>query len=100
MYDPMKQKLFFKNAIEVFKNITIPEMQEKPPQLIVYPNISQVLASSPAPRNPVVTMRQPEQPQNVVDLWFQLFFDILGNDQLTEKLRNELYLFLENEEPI
>jgi hypothetical protein len=45
-------------------------------------------------------MRQPEQPQNVVDLWFQLFSDILGNDQLTEKLCNALYLVLGNEEPI
>jgi hypothetical protein len=58
----------------------------------------QVLASPPAPRNPVVMMRQPEQTQNVVDLWFQLFFDILGNDQLTEKLCNALYIFLGTEE--
>ena len=56
--------------------------------------------SSPlAPRNPVVMMRQPEQPQNVVELWFQLLYDILGNDQLTEKLHNALYLVLGNEEP-
>jgi hypothetical protein len=91
--------LFFKNAIEVFQNIPSPEMQEKPPQPIVYPKIVQVPASPPAPRNPVVTPRQPEQPQNVVDLWFQLFSDILGNDQLTEKLCNALYLVLGNEEP-
>jgi hypothetical protein len=58
-------------------------MQEKPPQPIFYPNIVQVPASPPAPRNPVVTLRQPEQPQNVVDLWFQLFSDILGNEKLT-----------------
>jgi hypothetical protein len=70
------------------------------PQPIVYPKITQVPASPPAPRNPVVIPRQPEQPQNVVDLWFQLFSDILGNDQLTEKLCNVLYLVLGNEEPI
>ena len=74
-------------------------MQEKPPQPIVYPNIVQVPASPPTPRNHAVTPRQPEKPQNVVDLWFQLFSDILGNDQLTEKLRNALYLVLCNEEP-
>jgi hypothetical protein len=73
-------------------------MQEKPPQPIVYPKIVQVPASPPALRNPVVPMRQPEQSQNVVDLWFQLFYDILGNDQLTEKLRNALYLVLGTEE--
>jgi hypothetical protein len=44
--------------------------------------------------------RQPEQPQNVVDLWFQLFSDILGNDQLTENFCNALYLVLGNEEPL
>jgi hypothetical protein len=99
-YDPLKQKLFFKNSIEVFQNIPSPKMQEKPPQLIFYPKISQVHASPPAPRNLVVPMRQPEQPQNVVDLWFQLFSDILGNDQLTENLHNALYLVLGNEESL
>jgi hypothetical protein len=59
----------------------------------------QVPASPPTPRNPVVTLRQLEQPQNVVDLWFQLFYDILGNDQLTEIFHNVLYLVLGNEEP-
>jgi hypothetical protein len=45
--------------------------------------MAQVTASPPAPRNPVAMLRQPEQPQNVVDLWFQLLSDIMGNDQLT-----------------
>jgi hypothetical protein len=58
-------------------------MQEKPPQPIVYPKIVQVPTSPPAPRNPVVTLRQHEKPQNVANLWFHLFFDILGTDQLT-----------------
>jgi hypothetical protein len=75
-------------------------MKEKPPQPIVYPKIVQVPASPPAPKNPVVTSRQLKKPQNVVNLWFQLFSDILGNDQLTEKLCNALYLVLGNEEPI
>jgi hypothetical protein len=73
-------------------------MQEKSHQPIIYPRIAQVPASPPAPRNLVVPMRQPEQPQNVVDLWFKLFYDIIGNDQLKEKLCNALYLVLENEE--
>jgi hypothetical protein len=60
----------------------------------------QVPASPPAPRNPVAMPRQLEQPQNVVDLWFQLFSNILGNDQLTKKLCNALYLVLENEESL
>jgi hypothetical protein len=98
MYDPLKQNLFFKNAIEVFKSIPGPEMEEKPPHPIIYPKIAQVPSSPPTPRNLIVPMRQPEQSQNVVDLWFQLFFDILGKDQLTEKLCNSLYLFLATEE--
>jgi hypothetical protein len=59
----------------------------------------QVPASHPTPRNLVVTLRQPEKPQNVVNLWFQLFYDIPRNDQLTEKVCNVLYLVLGNEEP-
>ena len=83
MYDPIKHKIFFKNAIEVFQSIHVPEMEEKPLHPIVYPQSAQVPASPPAPQNLVFLIRQPEQSQNVVDLWFQLFFDILGNDQLT-----------------
>jgi hypothetical protein len=75
-------------------------MREKPPQYIVYPKIVQVPASPPTGRNPVVIPRQPKKPQNVVDLWFQLFSDILGNDQLTKKFHNALYLVLGNEEPL
>jgi hypothetical protein len=93
----VKQKLFFKNAIEVFQNIPSSEMLNKPPQPVVYPKITQFPASPLAPKNHVVRMRQPGQPQNVVDLWFQLFYDILGNDQLTKKLRNAFYLFIGNE---
>jgi hypothetical protein len=62
--------------------------------------MEQVPTSLPTPRNPVVIPRQPEQPQNIVGLWFQLFPDILGNDQLTQKLCNVLYLILGNEEPL
>jgi hypothetical protein len=75
-------------------------MQEKPLQPIVYPKMAEVPASPPTPRNSVVILRQPEQPQNVVDLWFQLFSDIMGNDQLIEKFCNVLYLVLGNEEPL
>jgi hypothetical protein len=73
-------------------------MQDNPPQPIIYPRIAQVHASPPLPRKTVVSMRQPEKPQNVVDLWFHLFSDILGNDQLKKKLRNALYLVLGTKE--
>jgi hypothetical protein len=96
-YDPLKQKLFFKDAIEVFQSIPSCEMQENPHQSIVYPKVAQVSTSPPAPRNPIGIPRQPEKHQKEVDLWFQLFSGILGNDQLTEKLCNVLYLVLGNE---
>jgi hypothetical protein len=69
-YDPLKQKLFFKNEIEVFQSILSLKMEENPPQPIVYPKIVQVLSSPLAPRNLVVLIRQPEQSQNVVEIWF------------------------------
>jgi hypothetical protein len=52
MYDPMKQKLFFKYAIEVFQSIPGPEIEENPPHPTIYPKISQFPTSPPAPRNP------------------------------------------------
>jgi hypothetical protein len=97
-YDPQKHKIFFKNEIEVFQSIPDPDMEEKKPQTILYPKIVQVLASPPAPRNPVAPMRQPEQSKNVVDLWFKLFSDILGNEKLTKKFCNSLDLVLGIEE--
>jgi hypothetical protein len=97
-YNPMKHKTFFKNEIELFQNISGPEMQEKPPQPIGYPKVTQVPTSPPTPRNPTVPRRQPEKTKNVVELWFRLFYDILGNDQLTKKLYNSLYLVLGTEE--
>jgi hypothetical protein len=75
-------------------------MKEKAPQPSVNPRIAQFHTSPPTPRNPTVTPTQPEQPQNVINLWFQLFSDILRNNQLTKKLCNALYLVLGNEEPI
>jgi hypothetical protein len=75
-------------------------MQEKPPEPIVYPNMAQVISSPPAPKKPVAMSRQTEKPQNVFDLWFQLLSDIMGNDQLEEKLCNVIYLVLGNEEPL
>jgi hypothetical protein len=45
----------------------------------------------------VIPKRHPEQSQNLINLWFQFFFDILGDDQITKKLHNTLYLILGNE---
>jgi hypothetical protein len=45
----MKQKLLFKDAIELFHNVPSPEMQEKASQPIVYPNMAQVPTSPPTP---------------------------------------------------
>jgi hypothetical protein len=60
MYDPLKQKLFFKDAIEIFKGISPPEIVENPPKVILQPNISQAPASPPTPKNPVNSRRHPE----------------------------------------
>jgi hypothetical protein len=61
MYDPLKHELFFKNSIELFQSIPGPEIEENPPQPTSYPKISQFLTSPPAPQNPIISMRQPQQ---------------------------------------
>jgi hypothetical protein len=48
MYDPLKHKLFFKNAIEVFQSIPGPEIEEKTPHPID-PKVTEVPASPPTP---------------------------------------------------
>jgi hypothetical protein len=45
MYDPLKQKLFFKDAIEIFTGVSTPKIVENPPKFILQPNISQSPAS-------------------------------------------------------
>jgi hypothetical protein len=87
MYDPLKQKMFFKDAIEMFKSIPIPEIVENFPKFTFQPKLAQDSTSPSTPRNLVIPKRHLEQSQNVINLWFQLLFDILGDDQLTEKLQ-------------
>jgi hypothetical protein len=89
--------LFFKDAIEIFKSIPNPEIMENSPKVTFQPKLAQAPTSPPTPRNSVIPKRHPEQSQNIINLWFQLFFDILGDDQLMEKLCNTLYLILGNE---
>jgi hypothetical protein len=59
-YDPLKHKLFFKNALEVFQSIPLPEIEENPPEPTIYPKIPQFPTSPRVPRNPVISMRQHE----------------------------------------
>jgi hypothetical protein len=79
-YDPMKQKLFFKNAIEIFKSIPIPYVICSPSRVFYQPNPVKAPTSPPTPKNFVIPRRHPEQSQSVINLWFQLFFDILGDE--------------------
>jgi hypothetical protein len=96
-YDPVKHNLFFKNAIDIFKNVPIPEVVENPPRSSFQPNLVKSPTSPPTPMNYTITRKHPDQCQSVINLWFQLFFDILGEEQLIEKLCNTLYLILGNE---
>jgi hypothetical protein len=70
---------------------------ENPPKFTSQPNLAQAPTSPSTPRNYAIPRRHPEQSQSLINLWFQLFFDILEDEQLTEKLRNTLYLILGNE---
>jgi hypothetical protein len=93
----VKQKLFLKNEIEIFKRIPTPQIIDNPPEVASQPNLAQAPTSPRTPRNFAIPRRHHEQSQSVINLWFQLFFDILGGDQITEKLCNTLYLILGNE---
>jgi hypothetical protein len=97
MYDPVKQEFFFKNPIEIFKSIPTVEVMENIPGATSQPNLVQAPTSPPATKNSTITRRHPEQSQSVINIWFHLFFDILWDDQLTEKLCITLYLILGNE---
>jgi hypothetical protein len=39
-YDHMKQKLFFKNAIEIFNSIPTPKIMENPARVTSQPNLA------------------------------------------------------------
>jgi hypothetical protein len=67
-YDHVKQKLLFKNAIEIFKSIPTLEIMENPPKLPSQPNLAQSPTSPPAPRNFSIPRRHSEQSQSVINL--------------------------------
>jgi hypothetical protein len=54
MYDPLKQKLIFKDAVEIFKGESSPKIRENHPKFTVQPKTAQ----SPAPLN-LVNSRRP-----------------------------------------
>jgi hypothetical protein len=89
--------LFFKYAIEIFKSIPSLEIMNNSPKVTSHPKLVQAPTSPSTPRNPVIPKRHLEKSQSVINIWFQLFFDILGDDQITDKLCNTLYLILGNE---
>jgi hypothetical protein len=47
----VKQKLFFKNEIEIFKSIPTLEIMENPPKFTSQPNLAQAPTSPLTPRN-------------------------------------------------
>jgi hypothetical protein len=63
---------------------------ENPTRSSSQPNLVQAPTSPPTPRNSAFPRRHPEKSQSVINIWFQLFFDILGDEKLTEKLCNNL----------
>jgi hypothetical protein len=59
---------------------------DNPPRSTSQPNFVQAPTSPLAPKNYAIPKRHPEQSQCVIKIWFQLFFDILGDDQVIDKL--------------
>jgi hypothetical protein len=91
-YDPLKQKLFFKDVVEIFRDESNPYIIKNPPKFTLQPNTTQSPTSPCAPRNLVNSRRPCKQSQNIIKLWFQLLSEILGDDRLSKKLQNTLYL--------
>jgi hypothetical protein len=49
----LKQKLFFKYAVEIFRGESTPEIRENPPKVTLQPKTAKAPTSPPTPRNPV-----------------------------------------------
>jgi hypothetical protein len=58
-YDPVKQKLFLKNEIEIFKRIPTPQIIDNPPEVASQPNLAQAPTSPRTPRNFAIPKETP-----------------------------------------
>jgi hypothetical protein len=84
-YDPAQQKKFFKNVVDMYKNIHGSSNLE-----VVESNFKLTPHHWRITRESYIQLESFNKSQKVVDLWFQLFFDILDDEQLTEKLWNAI----------
>jgi hypothetical protein len=89
--------MVFKYVVEIFKDESDPKVRETPPKFTLQPKTAQALASPLAPQNPVNSRRPGDQSQNIINVWFQLLFEFLEDDLLSDKLQNTLYLILGDE---
>jgi hypothetical protein len=92
----LKQKLFFKDAVEIFRGESAPEIRKTLLNSPFNPRPLKLLPHLLHPKSCKLKKTR-EQSQNIINLWFQLFSEILGDDRLSEKLWNTLYLILGDE---
>jgi len=88
-YDPIRHNEFFQNAVEIFRHMSKPAiLAVVEPSVEIQPRVAKNMFSLKDP---------PTKSQNTIDLWFQLFFEILDEKKLTKTLWNMLKGTLETE---
>jgi hypothetical protein len=80
-YDLTRHKELFKNAVEMFRHLPSPSILE-----VVETSFKLIPHQPRIARESSTQMESSGKSQKVVDLWFQLFSDILDDEQLIENL--------------
>jgi hypothetical protein len=88
-YDPVQQKEFFRIALDMFRNmfgLLTPKFME--PVSKFTPHHLQIT------KDYFFWLESSGKSQKEVDIWFQLFFDILDEEKLIETLQNTIKMVL------
>jgi len=88
-YEPIMQKEFFKDTVEMFRKLSssaVPEVAER--SFKPNPHQPRVVGESLSQMEPLGTSHK------ALDLWLQLFSNILDDEQLSGKLQNKIKMAL------
>jgi len=81
-YNFIREKKFFKNVLDMFCQMSNPTMEiVTKPSFEFQPRVAENMLTQKDPLGKL---------QKTIDLWLQLFSDILDDEQLTKKMQNIL----------